>query len=938
MSNPDCRKEGLMFSIQNITCEHMTTPLSVTTEKPRFSWKLTADENDICQKAYQIHIQKEDGEIVWDSKRQECSRTVEIPYEGKALISAAVYHYSITVWDKKERQVKSDTEKFETAFLNREGWKAVWIEPDPLPQLPENPLIKVREKWMEFISAMMRGENPEHVSDESMLSSTPLEPYDPPVRMRRGFQIQREVKRARLYITAHGIYEVKINGQKITDALLTPGFTTYDKRIKYQVYDVDAFVQAGENAVAVTIADGWYKGKIALGRGCEYGEVPGLLFQLEVTWADGTKEQICSDEAWRYSFDGPIRFADLFLGEKTDARMEDGDPSLITYDAGKWKEILVKGGAEDILEAQTEPCVKVFTWIPAQKIWTAPNGETLVDFGQNLAGYIRVVMKDMKEGEEITFEHGEVLDEKGNFTYAFTGTTRAQEDIYICSGVGEEIFEPRFTYHGFRYLRVKGGRNWRPEQFTAAAISSDNRVTGSFKCSDERLNQLQHNIYWSQRSNNIAIPTDCPTREKAGWTGDVVVYGPTAFYNQDMTAFYEDWLRSIRAEQTANGHVLNTVPQIKNYVQQSMAGSLGWGDVILTLPWQLYILCGDSRTLGENYEAMGKWMKAMKDAAYDIPGGNDAGKEKPEDRHLDNQHYLVNTGFHFGDWLVPSVKNEQGFSDGPKSAFLTMNYVGTSLLAADADRYAAISEILGYQDRAKEYRSYAGRVREAFYEEYVDSDGRIVQDMQGNYILALVHHMVPVEKEPLLAKRLNELVHENGDCLDTGFMSVAYLLDVLCDYGYTETAWKVLRQNKCPSWMYEIEHGATTMWENWDAVKEDGRVDGCSFNHYAFGCVGDFMYRRILGIQNAGNGYDKIRIAPAYDSGLDWAEGCYHSVRGEIRVRWEKVEREHLILEKEYHISGKIPANTAASIVLPDGTEKELGNGVFDEIFAYKFA
>ena len=403
-----------------------------------------------------------------------------------------------------------------------------------------------------------------------------------------------------------------------------------------------------------------------------------------------------------------------------------------------------------------------------------------------------------------------------------------------------------------------------------------------------------------------------------------------------MTAFYEDWLRSIRLEQTQAGHVLNTVPLIKNYIQQTMAGSLGWGDVILTLPLQLYHLKGDIRVLKENYAAMENWMEAMKKSAYELSVDNPMGGMSREqfdsmsERQQDNQHYLINTGFHFGDWLVPSVKNAAGFSDGPASSFLTMNYVGTALLAADADTFAEVSELLGYQDKAAESRAYAKRVREAFCEEYVNADGKIKQEMQGNYILALKCHMVPKDMEAALAENLNELVHKNGDCLDTGFMSVPYLLDVLCDYGYEETAWKVLWQTKCPSWLYEIEHGATTVWENWDAMKEDGTVDGCSFNHYAFGCVGDFLYRRIAGIQNAGIAYDKIRIAPLYDCGLTWAEAEHHSPNGSIQVRWEKsVGTEAAESLQKICISGKIPVNTEAVLVLPDGSERAIGNGSF---------
>lgn len=931
-----------MIRIKNITCEHCTAPLAVTVQNPCFSWGLKSDRNQTYQNAYRIVVLDNREECVWDSGRRESAQSTDVSYEGELLLSDSRYRYQITVWDDQEVKCVSEWMYFETAFFVMEDWKANWIEPDPLPQLPQNPLECASRKWMDIVNSMMRGEPVQMISDEENLKSQELEPYDPPVRLRRQFQLKGQVKSARLYVTAHGIYEAKINGRNVTDTILNPGFTTYDKRIKYQVYPVEHILHAGQNAIAVTVSDGWYKGKIALGRGCEYGEVPGLLLQIEVKYEDGTAETICSDGTWQYSFDGPIRMADLFLGQTVDGRLEDGEPSDSSYCAKNWKPVQVKEKPGDgneagrefkgVLEAQTAPPAKVFEEIPAQKVWNAPNGDTLVDFGQNMAGTIRVIVRG-DAGEQVTFEHGEVLDRDGNFTYVFEkDDTRAQRDCYICKGSGDEIFVPQFTYHGFRYVRVKGGNHWTKEQFTALAISTVNEVTGSFQCSDKQLNQLQHNIYWSQRSNNITIPTDCPTREKAGWTGDVVVYGPTALYNQDMTAFYEDWLRSIRVEQTENGHVLNTVPLIKNYIQQTAAGSIGWGDVILTLPMQLYTLRGDIQALKENYNAMEKWMRAIRASAYELPTANPMGGMSQEEfdamseRRQDNQHYLINTGFHFGDWLVPSVKDANGFSDGPASSFLTMNYVDTAILADDADLFAQISDLLGYTEKAEEYRKFAQRVRDAFYEEYVDENGRLSQEMQGNYILALKYHMIPKDKESSLAKRLDELIHQNGDCLDTGFMTIAHILDVLCDYGYEETAWKILWQKKCPSWLYEIERGATTMWENWDAIREDGSICGCSFNHYAFGCVGDFIYRRILGIQNDGIGYDKIRIAPGYNCGLNWAEGSYESVHGVIRLRWEKKG-------SETFIECEIPANTRAILVLPDGTEKEIGNGKICEVY-----
>ena len=883
------------MKIANITCERVHTPLAVTNRHPRFSWEITSDEKDVLQSAYHIIVKDHTGALVWDSGKAQSRETVDIMYAGAPLVSSGRYVYQITVWDNHGNEAVSEEERFETALLDSADWKAQWIEPlDPLPQLAENPLPKAQAIWGECMAAMMRGEQPKYYLDSDIWALFEAEPYDPPVRFRRTFTLGEKPEYAKIYMTAHGIYSLSL--------------------------------QAGENALCVTVADGWYKGKIALGKGCEYGEVPGLLMQMELWGSGGTKSELCSDGNFTCSYEGPVRYADLFRGECVDARRDDGDPSEAAYVADNWKPVNVLERKEEdygILTAQTAPAIEVYEEVPAREILTTPNGETVVDFGQNMAGTIRVEIR-AEAGEEISFEHGEVLDSDGNFTYAFSDTAHEQKDVYISAGESGEVFEPEFTYHGFRYVCVTGGKDWRPEQFTAKAISSANPVTGSFRCSDEKLNQLQDNIYWSQRSNTVGIPTDCPTREKAGWTGDVVTYGETALYNQEMTAFFEDWLESIRREQKENGHVMNTVPLIKNYIQQTYAGSLGWGDVILTLPMQLYRLSGDKSVLAACRDAMEKWVNAMHIAADELPQGME---ESPEN---ENQHYLINTGFHFGDWLVPSVKNEAGFSDGPASSFLTMNVVDTALLAADADLFAETLEILGETEKAEDYKAYAQRVRKAFCEELCTEDGKLKQEMQGSYILALKYHMVPEEMEKGFAARLAEMIVENDYKPDAGFMSVPFILDVLCNYGYRDLAWKVLNQKNCPGWIYEVEHGATTMWENWDAVRPDGAVDKCSFNHYAFGCVGNFLYRRVLGIQNAGIGYDHICLEPGYDFDLDWAEGSYHSVHGEISLRWEKMKNADGSDGAGIKVSGWIPANTEGELVLPDGSRQKLGSGGFE--------
>ncbi len=917
-----------MIKIKKLMCEHQKTPAVIASRSPFFSWSLESDKPNVYQKAYHIRVwleEKNTQKLLWDSGMVDSSQTVEVLYEGMELKRGSEYQYAVEVFTNNGEHTVSETGVFWTALeWNRTDtdsvgsgneWKARWIEPSvPLPQLKENPLNGARRIWGEILQKMMRGEQTEILLDDQMMAMQEIEPYDPAFLVKKDFILGKTIKRARVYVTAHGIYTIRLNEQEVTDTRLNPGFTSYDKRIKYQIFDVAPILLKGKNVITAEIADGWYKGKIALGHGCEYGEIPGFLMQMKVEYEDGTEEWFCTDETWQYTFDGPVREADLFQGEIYDARRCQKTEEI------EWKKVCTAVYDDQILEAQCHPGVKVFEELPAKEIITTPKGETVIDFRQNLAGVLRVELNGMAAGEQVVFEHGEVLDEEGNFYYVFTGdATRQQRDIFISTGEEKECFEPVYTYHGFRYVKVTGGHGWNVSQFTALAISSDNTVTGNFRCSDERINQLQNNIYWSQRSNNVTIPTDCPTREKAGWTGDVLVYGKTALYNQDMTAFYRDWLKSMRAEQLPDGKVQNTVPLIKNYVQQAGGGSIGWGDVILTLPWELYTLSGNTNVLKENYEAMGKWMECIRGMAAELPQN----AAELTGKTLENQSYLVNTGFHFGDWLVPSIKNAEGFADGPASSFMTMNTVCTALLAHSADLYAEISEVLGETDTAREYHQYAEHVRKAFEEELCDDNGRLNQELQGNYILALQMRMVPDEKRKWMAARLNQLLEEAAYRLDTGFMSVPYILDVLYDYGYEKTAWEVLMQENCPGWMYEIQHGATTMWESWSAIREDGKVGHDSFNHYAFGCVGDFLYRRILGINHTGTGYDKIRLTPNYECRLEYAEGSYDSVHGKIELYWEKKDG-------TVKISGKVPANTNAVLVLRNGEEKELGNGMFE--------
>ncbi len=918
-----------MLQFQRVQCENKLNPINVDNKNPSFSWILSSDKKNVEQTAFQIRVWecKWRGagaeKLVWDSGKVESRETYGIRYIGDVLKSRSSYCYQIMAWDNQGECAQSEMQMFSTVVFEADEWQAGFVEPDPLPLgLEEDPLDIAKQKWQEYVFHMMCGEMGEFFNVDGYLQAAPKYPYYPAVMMFRKFRVGAKVVQATLYMTVHGVYEYYLNGKKGSDVCLAPEFTTYDRLLKYQVYDVTQSIHEGENAIGVVIADGWFKGKIANGVGCEYGTNPALFMELELLYEDGKKEVICSDEQFSYSFDGPYTRADIYNGETYDARKRIADFASVKMNTENWRPVHKVDTDKGVLSVQADAPIRPVREIEPVALSMNQKGELILDMGQNFAGHIRVSGMKGAPGTKIVFEHTEELAPDGSFTYPFTEKVQAQRDIYIMDGSGEESYEPAFTYHGFRYVRITGvgSEPWKKEQFIGIAVSSDNETAGDFRCSDEKLNQLQKNIVWSQISNMIGIPTDCPTREKAGWTGDVVVYAKTACFNQSLLEFYKEWLKSVRVEQLENGVVQNTGPLIQNYLNQIGGGSTGWGDVIITLPWELYQIYGEKAVLEENYPAMKKWMGYLEDLAYhQLPPG----AENLTGEELENQHYLINTGFQFGDWLVPSIVNDEGFADGPKSSFLTGFPVATVLYANDADLMCKVAAVLGDAEAIAKYQELGKKIRKAFADTYLLPDGRLENDLQGLYIMALKMNMVPEEKRESLLNRLVKLIQENGGCMDTGFMSVPYILDVLSENGRKDEAYKLLYQNQCPSWLYEVERGATTMWESWNAIKPDGSKDGCSFNHYAFGCVGNWIYKNVLGIQNVGVGYDKVVIEPDVDSELAWVRGHYDSVRGRIAVEWEKTE-------EGISVRVEIPVNVVATVRLGDGVEKTVGSGCYE--------
>lgn len=892
----------------HLRVESQSNPLGIDIRIPRYSWVLQSDRRGVRQTAYQVVVADSlqelegSGTILWDSGRIDSDCSTGIEYRGPLLRSRQRYWWRVKVWDEIGGASEwSESSFWEMGLLETSDWSAKWIEPEQRP-VARDPDLGLQEALMS-----------DEPTDTAKLHPCPL--------LRRTFTVKQGVRQARMYATAHGVYRMEINGARVGDQELAPEFTSYGRYLQYQTYDVAPLLVPGENVIGAILGDGWYAGRIGLiGTSCQYGDKLGLLLQLEIEYENGDKDVIRSDESF-VSSSGHLVYSDLFIGEKIDARRRPDGWSRIGFDASTWLPVQIAQYGYDNLVAQYGEPIRVVQELPAIDVLTTPAGETVIDFGQVVAGRIRMRVQG-EAGTEIKLEHSETLDENGNFLNNIMGRHKDQTDIYIVCGGEEELFEPNFSFHGFRYVRVTGYPGTvRAEFFTVQVLCSDMARSGSFECSDPRLNRLQDNIRWSQIGNMISIPTDCPQRERAGWTGDIQVFAPTACFNMDVDAFLSRWMRNLRVDQAENGEVPNIVPyhDSNRRADAGLGGkisSAGWGDAVTIVPWVLYQAYGNRKVLEDNYGAMKRWLSFVeKCAREELPPNIGQLNEERRERH----RYLWNTGFHFGDWLLPSVAG--GKDGGPpnpiRSALATKELVATSFFAYSTELLSIIAAELGYRVDADHYKQLNARIKESYAAEYLQDDGRLPAHYQGIYVLALRFELVPESMRHKVFGQLVELIEQNGYRLDTGFVSVPFLLDVLYDNGRTDLAYRLLYQTESPSWLYEVEKGATTIWEAWDAVKPDGRVARMSFNHYAFGCVGDWMYRRIAGIRPLAPGYRRLEIRPGLESGLRYATAEYESVKGTIRSSWG-------LEENGYYLHVRIPANATATVILPFSAESEV--------------
>ena len=906
-----------MLEVKKLRCCGLENPLGLENERIDFSWQLSSDNNDVVQQDYEINVYDGTDNIkVWGSGVVVSDDQNGIAYAGAGLKSNRIYHYQVVVHDNYGECARSEINSFSVG-IRQDEWKAKWIGRQ-IQDSDENETMATKEEMVQDFMAMVSGRE---MSGKAERKLQPCNIY------RKVFDAPHNLESAFLSITAHGLYEARINGIKVTDTCMNPGFTAYDKYLEYQTYDVKKLLKPEKNVLTVVLADGWYKGTFGiLGYGNNYGTELAFIAQLEMQTKDGQKHYVVSDNSFTYCQSKYI-YSDLIIGEKQDNRIDMEvlyDPEAEISDMKYAEEKKCDSKVMHGISCEPVRCTERFT---PKEIITTPSGELVVDIGQNMVGGIRLYVNG-ESGTEIKMEYSEVLDKEGNFINNISGINRDQTDYVILSGKEGEYFEPAFSIHGFRYVKISGyPGDLKRENVEGIVIGSDLEDVGSFKCSDDRLNQLQSNIRWSQKGNMLSIPTDCPQRERAGWTGDILVYGQTAVYNQNVKQFLAKWLKNMEKEQFENGLIPIIVPYPIGYsaMQVDAFGSdtsAGWGDAAIVVPWVLYENYGDVTILQDCFDMMKKWMSYVeKEATEGIPEFD----EPVSDERMQRQKYLWNTNFHFGDWLYPSCKNEKGEADMFRSAYTTKEKVATIMYAQSTAIMGKVCRILGNRQLQEHYEALNTKIREAFRDEYVNDDGSIDGAVQGIYVLALAHGIVEGTQKEKMAEQLVKMIKDNENCLDTGFMSVKYILPVLAENGYTDVARTLLYQEKCPSWLYEVKNGATTIWETWNCILEDGTRTKESYNHYAFGCIGEWMYHNLAGISLNEPGYKEFTICPSFDYGLTEVDFSYDCVYGKIVNNWKlNGNKGNALIE--------VPAGTKAHIIYP-GIDKVLGSGKYDFSF-----
>lgn len=866
---------GTHIEITALQVEYFQNPIGIDSASPRLSWQMQSSTRGTEQSAYEIRVAADEKslaagrDLLWDSGKILSDQSTQQAYDGPVLESRRRYFWQVRVWDEHDQ----------SGGWSRIGW---W----------EMGLLAVRDWTGDWIAPPIEQSNAHR-----------------PSMLRREFRLGGTVARARLYVTSHGLYELSLNGQRVGDLVFTPGWTSYSHRLQYQTYDVTNQLKSGDNAMGAYLGDGWYRGIIGFqGVGSHYGDGVALLLQLEVTYQDGHSETINSDASWKSSA-GPILASGIYEGETYDARQEKSGWSSAGFDDRSWAAARSTAGDKTVLIAPQGPPVRRIEEVSAKRIFKTPAGDTVVDLGQNMVGWVRLKVQG-GAGTTVTLRHAEVLDQVGNF-YTENLRTATQTVQYTLKGAGPEVYEPHFTFQGFRYVAVSGyPGKLTPASITGIVVHSDMQPAGEFSSDKPLINQLQHNILWGQKGNFLDVPTDCPQRdERLGWTGDAEVFSPTAAFNMNVAGFYSKWLKDVAADQLPSGSIPFVVPDVLSTEDKPAAGAAGWGDAATIIPWNVYLAYGDKRILEVQYSSMQKWVdyEQARAGADEIWDGD----------------------FHFGDWL-----DFFGAEKNTRFGATSTDLIATAYFARSTDILAQTAALLG---KPKDSALYAGsliKIKAAFNQKFVAPDGTVGEGTQTAYVLALDFDLLPADKRAAAAQKLAQDVEKRGH-LTTGFLGTPRLLSVLARFGYLKDAYALLNREDFPSWLYPVKHGATTIWERWDGLKPDGTFenkDMNSFNHYAYGAVGDWIYGVLGGIDIDAHtpGYKHILIHPQPGGGFHFAHTSHMTPYGQVGTEWK-------LKGRSFQLALTVPANTTATVRLPaahvadvveSGKAVEVGSGI----------
>jgi alpha-L-rhamnosidase len=850
-------------AVTRLRCEYQESPLGLDVLCPRFSWEIDDFRPGAKQTAWQVQVaisgeRLNEGTTLWDSGMVEGGQSVLVAYGGPALQPLTPYCWRARIWDADlEPSAWSLPQHWETGFMGAPRWPASWI-----------------------------GLNLEKDDDSP----------NPGRYLRCDFELDFIPTKGRLYITAMGLFEPWINGRRVGQDWLTPGWTDYGRRVEYLTYDVTNCLRLGTNALGAIIADGWYCGYLGLrGTRNHYGAEPALLSVLRVSGADGELVEVGSGPAWRGST-GPLHAADLYMGETYDARQENAEWCMPGAWEGSWRPSAPVSVAPVELEGKIAAPVRAVEEIAARKRSQTAHGSFVYDFGQNLVGVVRLNL-EAPRGTRVTLRHAEMLSADGALYVENLRSARAT-DVYFCRGGGVETYAPRFTFHGFRYVEIDGLETPPAlPDVSAIVLHTGMESGGRFSCSDDLVNQLQSNIQWGQRGNFLDIPTDCPQRdERLGWTGDAQVFAPTAAYNYNVAPFFRKWLRDLRDAQYEDGAFPDVAPDLLRISNAMLnrtpnrGGNAAWADAGVICPWVMYLHYGDWRILDENYDAMCLWMAFQERTSH--------GGARPATS--------------YGDWLSPDAVR-------PNWSPTPSDLIGTAYFAHTARLMARIAVLLNRPADARQFRSMRKRAVEAFRREYMTPSGRMAGDTQTAYLLALAFDLAPRALRPEVADWLVQALARRDGHLSTGFVGTPLLAPVLTRIGRTDLAYKLLLTQTYPSWLFPVVNGATTMWERWNSWTPEegfGDMNMNSFNHYAYGAIGEWLYGTVAGIAPDWKepGFKRILFRPEPGGGLTHAEASLRTPYGQVESAWR-------FKDNVWEWTVLVPPNTTGVAVLP----KQLG-------------